>query len=92
MDRKRINLGAMINRRQKADKAASEPQEAKPAAPQHTPADDIKLAEAYRADAQALADSITPYSRYKTLQRTDPTAAGEYWRANRQAILGCYNH
>ena len=39
--------------------------------------------------AQQTAESVTPYSRYKELKKSDPRAAGEYWRANADKIKAC---
>ncbi len=92
-NKKKFNLGAAINRRKEADKAASEP--AKPRQPlqQHTAAAveaDLKATADFKAAADKL--TATPYEHYKKLQRTDAAAAGEYWRENKDSILGCYNH
>ena len=98
MNRKKFNLGEMINRRQEADRAASkaaeeaEAAETKQALPKHSTTDDLKLAEACRASAEKAAASVTPYDQYKLLKRIDPKQAGDFWRANKDRILGCYNH
>ena len=42
--------------------------------------------------AQKTAESINPWRRYRSLQATDPTAAGIYYRKNKAAIHACYNH
>ena len=41
------------------------------------------------ASAQKTAENVTPWRRYRSLQQTDPRAAGIYWRANKQAIVDC---
>ena len=101
MNRKKFNLGEMINRRQEADRAASkaaeeaeaaETAETKQALPKHSTTDDLKLAEACKASAEKVAASVTPYDQYKLLKRIDPKQAGDFWRANKDRILGCYKH
>ena len=32
------------------------------------------------------AEPANPYEQYRQLQKSDPVAAGEYWRANKDAI------
>ena len=45
------------------------------------------------ASAQETAESImSPWKQYRSLQATDPTAAGIYYRKNKAAIHACYNH
>ena len=45
------------------------------------------------ASAQETAENaVSPWRRYRLLQKSDPQAAGEYWRANQAAIKACYNH
>jgi len=42
--------------------------------------------------AQKTAESINPWRRYRSLQATNPTEAGIYYRKNKAAIHACYNH
>ena len=52
-----------------------------------------KRADELLASAQESAESImTPWKQYRSLQATDPTAAGIYYRKNKAAIHACYNH
>ena len=45
------------------------------------------------ASAQETAENaVSPWRRYRLLQKKDPQAAGEYWRKNKAAIKACYHH
>ena len=42
------------------------------------------------ASAQETAENaVSPWRRYRLLQKKDPQAAGEYWRKNKAAIKAC---
>ena len=51
-----------------------------------------KRADELLASAQKTAESINPWRRYRSLQATNPTEAGIYYRKNKAAIHACYNH
>ena len=67
----------------KADKAADEAQ------PAQTPAPTPKPTSAILARSKHLIETVkfNAYSKYTALKEINPREAGEYWRANKEAII-----
>ena len=74
-------------KRQAADKQATEVQ---PVKKQTDPQADLQHSRETLAAARKVCESITnPWKQYRSLQASDPAAAGVYYRKNKAAIAAC---
>ena len=92
--KQKFNLGKLINERQQADReAAKETTEEQPVKKPTDPKADLARSKQLLESARTIAESITnPWKQYRSLQESNPRAAGVFWRKNKAAIMACSNN
>jgi len=83
---------AHIAKYKASKKADNEPAEEPPKVEIDVEAVRKRAAELLASAQETAENAVSPWRRYRLLQKKDPQAAGEYWRKNKAAIKACYHH